>query len=70
MEGARDSDETFNPDITQVNVTMSGIPNKVYSQGMKATDMWEEVFRKFGKENSSMTPSELYAGDRFALFVD
>ena len=24
----------------------------------------------FGKENSSMMPSEFYARDRFALFVD
>ena len=33
---------------------VSGIPNKNYSQGMKIGDMWEEVFRRFGKENSAM----------------
>ena len=38
-EGARDSEETFNPDITQVKVTVNEIPNKVFSQGMKTRDM-------------------------------
>lgn len=68
--GARESEKTFNPDITQVKVTVNGFPNKVFSQGMKTRDIWEEVKRKFGKENSSMTSGEFYAGDRFALFVD
>ena len=53
-----------------MKVTVTGIPNKVYSQGMKTIDMWEEVFRRFGKENSLMTPSEFYPRDRFALFID
>lgn len=70
VEGARDSEKTFNPDITEVKVTVNGIPNKVYSQGMKTRDMWEEAFRRFGKENSSLTASEFYAGGRFTLFID
>lgn len=70
-EGARDSEKTFNPDIiTQVKVIVNGIPKNVYSQGMKTREMWEEVNWRFGKENSSMTPSDFYAGDRFALFID
>ena len=69
-EGARDSEKTLNPDITQVKVTVNGIPNKVYSQGKKSRDMWEEVNRRFGKEISSITPSDFFAGDRFALFID
>lgn len=68
-KGARDSEKSFFPDITEVKVTVNGTPNKVFSQGMKARDMWEEVVRRFGKENSSMTPSEFYS-DRFALFID
>ena len=63
--GARDSEKTFNPDITEVKVTVNGIPNKIYSQGMKTRDFWEEIFRRFGKENSSLD-----AEDRFALFID
>ena len=53
-----------------MKVTVNGIPNKVYSQGMKTRDKWEEVNRRFGKENSSMTPCDFYAGDRFAFFID
>lgn len=53
-----------------MKVTVNGIPKKVYSQGMKTREMWEEVNRRFGKENSSMTPSDFYAGDTFALFID
>ena len=68
--GARDSEKTFNPDITEVKVVVNGIPNKVYSQGMKTRDFYREIFRRFGKENSSMNAENFYAGDRFGLFVD
>ena len=68
--GARDSEKTYNPDITEVKVVVNGIPNKIYSQGMKTRDFWEEIFRRFGKENSSLDATDFYAGDRFALFVD
>ena len=65
--GARDSEKTFNPGITEVKVVVNGIPNKIYSQGMKMRDFWEE---RFGKENSSLNATDFYAGDRFALFID
>ena len=52
VAGARDSENTFKLDITEVNVVVSRIPNKVYSQGKKTKDMWEEVFRRFGKETA------------------
>ena len=51
-------------------MTVNGIPNKIYSQGMKTRDFWEEIFRRFGKENSSLDATDFYTGDRFALFVD
>ena len=51
-------------------MTVNGIPNKIYSQGMKTRDFWEEIFRRFGKENSSLVATDFYAGDRFALFID
>ena len=64
------SDSTLNPDITEMKVVVDGIPDKIYSQGMKTRDMWEEVFRRFGKENSAKKATEFYAGDRFSLFID
>ena len=48
--GARDSEKTFNPDITEVKVTVNGIPNKIYSQGMKTRDFWEEFSEDSGKK--------------------
>ncbi|PFX34131.1 hypothetical protein AWC38_SpisGene1013 [Stylophora pistillata] len=66
----RDSERTFNPDITEVKLVVNGTPNKIYSQGMKTRDMWEEVFRGFGKENSAMNATDFYAGDRFGIFID
>ena len=67
VAGARDSEKEFNPDITEVKVIVDGIPNKVYSQGIETRDMWEEVFRRFGKENSAINAT---FGNIFALFVD
>ena len=68
--GARDSDKTFNHGITGVKVIARKTANKVFSQGMEKRDMWEEVFRRFGKEKSAMNATDFYAGDRFALLVD
>ena len=70
VAGARDSEKTFNPDITEVKVIVNGILNKVYSQGMEIRDMWEENFRRFGKKNSAMNARDFWAGDRFGLFID
>ena len=33
--GARDSENYFNPDITNVDVTVSGVPGRVYYKGLK-----------------------------------
>ena len=68
--GARDSEKTFNPDITEMKLVVNGIPNNIYSQGIKKRDLWEEVFRRFGKETSSLNATDFYAGERFALFTD
>ncbi|PFX21218.1 hypothetical protein AWC38_SpisGene14301 [Stylophora pistillata] len=59
--GTRNSEKTFNPNITDVKLTFDGIPMKIYSQGMQARDMWEEVFRIFGKENSAMNATDFCA---------
>ena len=40
-------------------MVVNGIPNKIFSQGMKTRDFWEEMFG-----------TDFYAGDRFALFID
>ena len=42
----RDTEEFYNPKITKVEVTIEGIPNQLYSQGMRAHQQWDEA-RKF-----------------------
>ena len=37
----------FNPKITKVEVTIEGVPNQLYSQGMKAYQQWDEINRFF-----------------------
>ena len=50
--GARDSEQTFNPDITEVKVVVNGIPNKVYSHGMKTAEISR---RKFTEDSGKKT---------------
>ena len=42
----RDNEDFYNPKITKVEVTIEGIPNQLYSQGMRAHQQWDEA-RKF-----------------------
>ena len=37
--GARDTEHYFNPDITKVKVTIDGVPNRVYNEGLSGSDM-------------------------------
>ena len=40
----RDSTETYyNPKIEKVEVTIEGVPNQLYSQGMRAYQQWDEI---------------------------
>ena len=67
VAGAEDSEKTFNPDITEVKAVVDRILNRVYSQGVGTRNIWEEVLRRFGKENSTMNATDFYAGYRFSL---
>ena len=49
--GTRDSENYFNPHITNVEVTINGIPNRVYNNGIKGHDMWREVSRLFSTKS-------------------
>ena len=43
----------YNPQITQVKVTIEGIPNQLYSQGMRAYQMWDEAKKYFAASPGS-----------------
>ena len=67
----RDTEKFFNFDITSVDVSINGIPNKVYSQGFKSRHKWAEVYQYFSKEaESTMNTTKFYTADKFALFND
>jgi hypothetical protein len=45
-----DSEEYIYPNIEKVRVTIEGVPNAVYSQGIPKTRLYEEARRLFGTD--------------------
>ena len=43
----RNTEAFYIPQITKVAVTIEGIPNQLYSQGMRAYQMWDEAKKYF-----------------------
>ena len=70
---ARDSESYLNPDITKVDVTINGSPNRLYNEGINGIDMWNEVSQFFGKKGDGRSNTNLtkYLTDnKFGLFID
>ena len=44
---ARNTEAFYNPQITKVEVTIERIPNQLYSQGIRAYQMWDEAKKYF-----------------------
>ena len=71
--GARDSESYFNPDITKVKVTVNGVPNRVYNEGISGTDMWNELTRYFNPHSRgwpNMTLSKYLTANKFGLWIN
>ena len=68
--GARDTEKFFTPDITSVKITVDGIPNKIFSQGMESRSIWDEIRRHFGNDDSNMDAKKFYMGDKLGPFID
>ena len=43
----RDSEEFYNPKITKVSTTINGVPNQIYSSGMKPYHQFSEITKHF-----------------------
>ena len=72
-DGARDSESYFNPDITKVKVTINGVPNRVYNEGLSGKDMWKELTRYFNPHKGgwpNMTLAKYLTANKFGLWVD
>jgi len=79
-DGEYESEKTpfQNPNVTDVQVTIEGLANKIYPQGFKAHQQWDEASRHFlprlsdGTKmlESHMDMEEFYGNDKFALWLD
>ena len=74
--GARETEKYVNPDITKVKVTVNGVPTRVYSEGIRGSDLWNELTRYFnprghtpngGRPNMNLTK---YLHNKFGLWID
>ena len=72
--GNRDSEYYFNPDITKVKVTVNGVPNRMYNEGISGSDMWKELTRHFNPSPKSgrpnMTLAKYLTDNKFGLWID
>ena len=71
--GNRDSEYYFNPDITKVKVTVNGVPNRVYNEGISGSDMWKELTRYFKPSTNgrpNITLNKYISGNNFGLWID
>ena len=71
--GNRDSEYYFNPDITKVAVTVNGVPNRVYNEGISGSDMWQELTRHFKPSTNgrpNMTLAKYLTNNKFGLWID
>ena len=77
--GTRDTEKYINPDITKVNVTINGSPNRVYNTGIEGKDMWAEIERFFGGrrkhkdggwDRPNMDLTKFIAGKKFGVLID
>ena len=51
----RDTEAFYNPQITKVEVTIEGVPNELYAQGLRAYQQWDEA-RSFTQAAPNGTP--------------
>ena len=51
----------YSPKITKVEVTIEGIPNQLFSQGMRAYQMWDEAKKMFAASPGSKRHPEVAA---------
>ena len=73
--GARDSEKFVNPDIQSVSININGMPNKLYSKEMIATDFYDSIMKRMGPAggdvgSDTVQPSGFYVGGMHGLWID
>ena len=75
-KGSTDSEEFLFPNLTNVNVSVEGNPDAVYSGGLKKRNMYREAVRFFGSSTcdkylgSKCVSRRKYYTDKFACVID
>ena len=77
---ARDTDKFYNPKIQKVSVIVEGKPNKLYAQGMRSFEQYDEICKYFAEgKNPNEVQKHLhlhnvnvgeYLTDKYALWLD
>jgi len=62
----RNTEAFYNPKITKVEVTIEGVPNQLYSQGLRPYQQWDES-RKLHASGSKRHPTAAMAAKDLAL---
>lgn len=67
-----DSEEYLYPNITSVKITVEGVPNMVYSQGLPQSRLYDEAKRLFSdkQERDQYITVDVFFKDKFALVID
>ena len=70
--GARDAEQFVMPLVTDVSVTIDGVPHKLFSDGMKSTDLCNALKQKVGYDNRlhGHFKEQDFHNHKFALWVD
>ena len=70
--GTRDSDRFMNPRVQDLSVTIDGVPHKLFSDGMKGTNVWKSLKQKEGYDkrlHGHFKEQDIH-NDKFAVWVD
>ena len=79
---SRDTEEFFNPKITKVEVTVEGVPNKLYAQNMEYRHQYDEIVKHFAEGRLTEAGAiqkdlqlhnvniALYYTNKYALWLD
>ena len=65
-----DSEKYVYPNITDVKITVEGVPNAVYNQGMKKDKLFKEARRLFLNRKRDVMEIDDFYSNHFALVID
>ena len=79
---SHDTEESFNPKITKVEVTVEGVPNELYAQNMEYRHQYDKIMKHFAEgrlKEAGAIQKDLqlhniniasYYTDKYALWLD